>query len=44
MGSWEDEVDIRRKEGARDGCRVFDCCEILGMEHFSPFFHEVSTQ
>ena len=38
MVFWEDEVGIRRKEGDRDIRRVFACCEIIGMEQFSPYF------
>ena len=46
MGPWEDEVGIKRKEGARDGRWVVDCYAILGMAHFSPCFFvcEASTQ
>ena len=35
-----------RKERFRDGLRVFHCCAVLGMAHFSPGFpvREASTQ
>ena len=38
MGSWEDEVQIRRLDKARDDRNVFDCCESLCMEQVSPCF------
>ena len=35
-----------RKERFRDGLRVFHCCAVLGMAHFSPGFpvREASAQ